>query len=117
MASTILDNKKNWDPSLSFKVYDYLTMLDNSKLRKRVNITLFPVLFLTEADLEILQSEFLIAVFMEIQIWSDVTVSSGEKVPAFRRIGCFWKVGNLPKDTVRVYHVIRTYPTTQYTMS
>jgi len=72
----------------SVKVYDYLTMLDNSKFRKRVNITLFPVLFLSEADLEILKSEFLIAVFMEIQAWADVTLSLGEKVPTFRRIGC-----------------------------
>jgi hypothetical protein len=44
-------------------------MLDNSKCRKRVNITLFPVLFLSEADLEILKSEFPIAVFMDIQVW------------------------------------------------
>ena len=72
----------------SVKVYDYLTMIDNSKFRKRVNITLFPVLFLSEADLEILKSEFLIAVFMEIQAWADVTLSLGEKVPTFRRIGC-----------------------------
>jgi hypothetical protein len=39
----------------SVKVYDYLTVLDNSKFRKRVSITLFPVLFLSEADLEILK--------------------------------------------------------------
>ena len=71
-----------------FKVYDYLTMLDNSKFRKRVNITLFPALFLSEADLEILKFEFLIAVFMEIQVWSDVTLSLDEKVPTFRRSGC-----------------------------
>jgi len=70
------------------KVYDKLTTLDNSKFRKRVNITLFPVLFLSEADLKILKSEFLIAVFMEIQVWSDVTLSLGEKVPKFRSIGC-----------------------------
>jgi len=46
------------------KVYDYLT-LDNSKFQKRVSITLFPVSFLSEADLEILKFEFLIAVSME----------------------------------------------------
>ena len=89
----------------SVKGYDYLTILDNSKFRKRVNMTLFPVLFLAEADLEILKFEFLVAVFMEFQVWSDVMLSLGEKVPTFRRIGCLLKVGNLPSDTV--YHVIR----------
>jgi hypothetical protein len=49
---------------------------------------LFPVLFLSEADLEILKFEFIIAVIMEIQVWSDVTPSLGEKVPTFRKIGC-----------------------------
>jgi hypothetical protein len=71
----------------SVKVYDYPTLLDNSKFRKRISITLFPVLFPSEAYLEILKCEFLIAVFMEFQVWSDVTLS-GQKVLTFRRIGC-----------------------------
>jgi hypothetical protein len=54
--------------SQSVKAYDYLTMLDNSEFRKRVNITLFLVLFLCEADLETLKFEFLIAVFKDIQV-------------------------------------------------
>ena len=72
----------------SIKLYDYVTMLDSSKFLIPVNITLFPVLFLPEAYLEILKFEFLIAVFMEFQVWSDVTLSLGEKIPTFRRIGC-----------------------------
>jgi hypothetical protein len=87
MASTILKNKKKKLGPQSVKVYDYLTMLDNSKFRKRVKITLFPVLFLSEADLEKLKFEFFIAVFMELQACLDVTLSLGEKVPTFRMIG------------------------------
>jgi hypothetical protein len=63
----------------SIKVYAYLTMLENWKFRKRINIALFPVLFLSEADFEKLKSEFFIAVFVEIQ----VTLSLGEKFPTF----------------------------------
>jgi hypothetical protein len=44
-------------------------------------------------------------VIMEIQVWSDVTPSLGEKVPTFRKIGCLWNFGILSNDTV--HHVTR----------